>query len=417
MEQQAKEEVVLAGKQLLKAGLIARTWGNVSARISTDHFVITPSGRAYETLTPAEIVTVSAADGSYQGAIKPSSEKGIHAAVYRHRPEINFIIHTHQTDASVLSALHLDIEEIDPDAAATIGSSRIPCASYGLPGSKKLQRGVVAALSRSPGKAFLMAGHGALCFGENSAEAFAVAAELERISTALIMRRYLRLSGGEREDWDELRAYYLARLSPAASSSGLGEPAVRPLYSSEREGEQFKLYLNFKVTPGNSLSEEEQSWLRVGLESPPQDSPISSEAEIHRRIYRKFKEIGAIVHAVTPDIVALSQTGRAVYPLIDDFAQIIGAGARSAAGSPLSQAAGEVVQKLRGRSAVMIRGHGALCCGPSLSDAAAAAQVLDKGCRAVIGTAFFGGGRAISPLESRLMRFVYLTRYSRQAAT
>jgi len=50
--QQAREDVVQAGKQLVKAGLIARTWGNVSARISESQFVITPSGRAYETLTP-----------------------------------------------------------------------------------------------------------------------------------------------------------------------------------------------------------------------------------------------------------------------------------------------------------------------------------------------------------------------------
>lgn len=411
--QQVREDVVQAGKQLVRAGLIARTWGNVSARIGKDHFVITPSGRTYDTLTPAEIVTVSAADGSYDGGIKPSSEKGIHAAVYRHRPEIGFIIHTHQPYASVISALHRDMETDDPGAAAVTGSSLIPCASYGLPGSKKLQRGVVAALSRSEGKAFLMAGHGALCLGENRADAFKVAAELERLSAALIMRRYLRLSGREKADWDELRAYYLTELS-SAGPSVMSEPAVRTLYSSEREGAQFKLYLNYNATPENSLSEDEQSWLRISLD--PHHDPIRPEAAIHRRIYRKFKGIGAIVHAVTPDIVAVSQTGRTVYPLIDDFAQIIGASAGFVAGTPLPQAAGAVVRKLRGRYAVMIKGNGALCCGPSRSDAAAAAQILDKGCRAAIGTAFFGGGRTIHPLESRLMRFVYLTKYSRQAA-
>ena len=60
--QTAKELVVLAGKRLVETGLIARTWGNVSARISDTQFVITPSGRAYETLTPEEVVVVNIDD-------------------------------------------------------------------------------------------------------------------------------------------------------------------------------------------------------------------------------------------------------------------------------------------------------------------------------------------------------------------
>ena len=71
----AKEIVVMAGKKLVESGLIARTWGNVSCRVSDTQFVITPSGRAYETLTPEEIVLVNISDLSYEGDIKPSSEK------------------------------------------------------------------------------------------------------------------------------------------------------------------------------------------------------------------------------------------------------------------------------------------------------------------------------------------------------
>ena len=57
--EEAKKLVVAAGKKLVESGLIARTWGNVSARISDTQFVITPSGRAYETLTPEEVVVVN----------------------------------------------------------------------------------------------------------------------------------------------------------------------------------------------------------------------------------------------------------------------------------------------------------------------------------------------------------------------
>lgn len=410
--QQAREDVVQAGKQLVKAGLIARTWGNVSARISESQFVITPSGRAYETLTPAEIVTVNIADGSYQGEIKPSSEKGIHAVVYRQRPEINFIIHTHQVYASVVSTLHRDITGIEPATAAVIGS-KVPCASYGLPGSQKLRKGVAAALSRSDGKAFLMANHGALCLGQDRAEAFKVAAELEQLCAGFVMRRYLQLSGQKEEDWAQLRGYYLAELSPGSSPADL--PARRPLYNSTRSGDHFVLYLN--ATPGEPFPEGGAGQIKVGLDkSAGENGKIPPEAEIHRCIYRQFKGLRAIIHTTSPDILTVSQTGRAVYPLLDDFAQIVGVSARVAADSPLPAAARLIARKMKGRYAVMIKDNGALCCGPSKSDAAAAAQVLDKGCKAVIGAALFGGARPIHPIESLLMRFVYQTKYARKAA-
>ena len=56
---EAKELVIKAGLELMEKGLIARTWGNVSARISDTQFVITPSGIPYEDLTPEKIVVLT----------------------------------------------------------------------------------------------------------------------------------------------------------------------------------------------------------------------------------------------------------------------------------------------------------------------------------------------------------------------
>ena len=57
-EAEARQLVVEAGHRLLENGLIARTWGNISARISDTHFIITPSGLAYETMKPEQLVKV-----------------------------------------------------------------------------------------------------------------------------------------------------------------------------------------------------------------------------------------------------------------------------------------------------------------------------------------------------------------------
>ena len=105
----AKQEVIDAGKELVEKGLISRTWGNVSYRLDDKNFVITPSGKPYETLTPEQIVQVSIETLEHEGDVKPSSEKGVHAEVYKARPEINFVIHTHQTNASIMSSLGSDI--------------------------------------------------------------------------------------------------------------------------------------------------------------------------------------------------------------------------------------------------------------------------------------------------------------------
>ena len=55
-EEEARRLVVDAGIRLVKEGLTARTWGNISARISDSEFIITPSGMAYESLGPGDLV-------------------------------------------------------------------------------------------------------------------------------------------------------------------------------------------------------------------------------------------------------------------------------------------------------------------------------------------------------------------------
>ena len=167
-EAEARRLVIEAGKKLLEAKLVARTWGNVSARISDSEFIITPSGRAYETLKEEELVKVKIADLSYEGNIKPSSEKGIHAGAYAQRPDVNFVIHTHQLYASAVCAEGKD-------------TAIAPCAAYGLPGTKKLKQNVLSAISKNMDKnCFLMARHGALCLGSSMEDAFGEANLLEQ---------------------------------------------------------------------------------------------------------------------------------------------------------------------------------------------------------------------------------------------
>lgn len=174
---EAKKQVIKAGIELSQSGLIARTWGNVSCRTDENHFVITASGRNYLTLTEEEVIEVNMEDLEYEGDIKPSSEKKIHREVYRLKPDANFVIHTHQSNASAVAAMGLGEIQLDKDYPG-IGN-RVLIADYGLPGTKKLCRNTAEAIAAYKGQAVIMSSHGALCYGSSYEEAFAVARTLE----------------------------------------------------------------------------------------------------------------------------------------------------------------------------------------------------------------------------------------------
>ncbi|MCL2532120.1 MAG: class II aldolase/adducin family protein [Oscillospiraceae bacterium] len=183
--QQAKLAVIAAGKRLVDCGLIARTWGNVSARVSDTQFVITPSGKAYDGLTPDDIVLVNIADMTHEGDVKPSSEKAVHAKAYALRPEVGFVIHTHQYYASIVSVMGKTVA-VDEQWRDTLGDS-VPMAAYGLPGTGKLTNGVTNALAGSPkSKAVILAHHGTICVGTDEEDTFNVVDVLEQQCRAFL---------------------------------------------------------------------------------------------------------------------------------------------------------------------------------------------------------------------------------------
>lgn len=174
----AKKAVAEAGRELLREGLVARTWGNVSCRTGKDAFVITPSGLAYDDMSAEDIVSFSMLEGSWTGTRKPSSEKGIHAAAYTAFPEAGFVINTHQKYASALSLAGFEGSSLTDEERDKLGG--IALAAYGLPGTKKLCVAVEQSLC-SGAHTVLMAHHGCLLVGRDENEAFERARLLEEV--------------------------------------------------------------------------------------------------------------------------------------------------------------------------------------------------------------------------------------------
>ena len=183
-----KKEIIEGGQRLLREGLVARTWGNISIRVDGTHMLITPSGRPYETLTGKDIVLVNYHTSEYDGPVKPSSEKELHCEIYRTRPKVHAVIHTHQVNASTVAAAHREVPPILDDMTQIIGPT-VRVTKYALPSTKKITKKTVRALKGR--NAALMANHGAVCVGRDMDEAFVVCQVLEKACKAFIEAEFL----------------------------------------------------------------------------------------------------------------------------------------------------------------------------------------------------------------------------------
>lgn len=402
---EAKRIVVEAGKQLVSTGLIARTWGNVSCKVNDSQFVITPSGRAYESLTEEDIVLVNMGDLSYEGDIKPSSEKGIHAQCYLHRPEIGFVIHTHQANASVVSALGCDINNIEGYSKELVGDN-IPVSSYGLPGTGKLRKGVIKALERSDSKAIILKHHGAVCMGTDYDDAFKVAHEVEKICKDFVADKYSEFVGKKAETFSEIYDYIVSVKQRADA------PAAKlTAYDSVR----FDDVAIFTDKEGNEVA-------TIGLSGKDDElicgDKYFSEVDIHKAIYNSREDISSIVHSDKEAITAASKIGNTVKPLLDDFAQIVGVTVRCVEYNPNDtlKSSKKVAKKLGGKSrnAVMLKDNGAVCCGLNRDEALATEMVMEKNCKTLLAGGLFGDSKAIGKVDSVLMNLVYRMKYSKQ---
>jgi len=189
----AREAIVRHANRLQPLGLATGTSGNLSVRADLDGqpgMLITPSGIAYDTLQPEDIVPVrftgpgTAAWPTGPQALDPSSEWLMHQAVYQARPEAGAVVHGHPTYATVLAIQGLEIPALHYMIAAA-GGAPIRCAPYHTYGTPELSAAAVAALDGR--KACLLAHHGLLAFERNLDKAMWLAGEVETLAQQTVM--------------------------------------------------------------------------------------------------------------------------------------------------------------------------------------------------------------------------------------
>ncbi len=168
--------IVDAGRELERARLVEGTSGNLSARDPAGGTIaITPGSVEYRRIHPADVLLVDVDGNLEEGLHEPSSELSMHLAVYRRRPDVGAVVHTHSRWATTWAVLGREIPAVHY-VIASIGYS-VGVAPYATFGTEELARKVVSTLAAD--NAVLLASHGVLAVGADLRAAFENAVRVE----------------------------------------------------------------------------------------------------------------------------------------------------------------------------------------------------------------------------------------------
>lgn len=170
-------EVVSAGQQLIDAGLVRGTSGNVSIR-QGELVYASPTGVPYDQLEPTMISVVRLTDEQLAAGLRPTSELPLHLAIYRARPDVSAIVHTHSMFATVFASLNHTIPPVHYLLARAGGPP--PIAGYARYGSTELAENCVQAMGQGP--SVLLANHGVVSVGADLRQAMAAAEAIEFVA-------------------------------------------------------------------------------------------------------------------------------------------------------------------------------------------------------------------------------------------
>jgi L-fuculose-phosphate aldolase len=172
-----RREIIASCREMNRRGLNQGTSGNISVRVP-EGFLITPSGMAYDEMTPIDLVIMHL-DGSHEGDCRPSSEWRFHRDIMAKRPEVGAVMHMHSMFCTTLSILRKDIPPVHYMIVVAGGNS-IRCTPYRTYGTQELADAALDALEGR--SACLLANHGVIATGPTLKEAMWLVVEVETLA-------------------------------------------------------------------------------------------------------------------------------------------------------------------------------------------------------------------------------------------
>jgi L-ribulose-5-phosphate 4-epimerase len=185
MLEELRRRVCHLNQELPRQGLVTMTSGNVSGRdAATGLVAIKPSGVLFDQLTPDDIAVVDPDGVQVYGRCQPSIDTETHLYIYRSRPDVMGIVHTHSNYATSFAVLGEPIECCLTAMADEFGGP-IPCGPYAPIGSEAIGRAVVEHIGRSP--AILLQNHGVFALGASPEAALKAAVMTEDVARTMYL--------------------------------------------------------------------------------------------------------------------------------------------------------------------------------------------------------------------------------------
>jgi L-fuculose-phosphate aldolase len=163
-EQDLRESICGVGRRLHERGFVAAWDGNISARLADGSILCTPTMCSKGRLRPDELCAVDAAGTQLSGPRPRTSEVLLHLAIYRQRPDVNAVVHSHAPHATAFAVSGKPLPGgILAEAEYFLG--RVPTVPYTLPGTQQFADSVTPFLDGTC--ALILANHGAVTFGSS----------------------------------------------------------------------------------------------------------------------------------------------------------------------------------------------------------------------------------------------------------
>ncbi len=165
-----KQQLANITKELYLAGVITPTGGNISVRNADREKTawITPSQVFKRDLSPDQMVLIDMDGKRIEGDYEPSIESIYHTSIYKNRPDINSVVHSH-APLSIIFGLS-DLKWI-PITTEAIPLSNLPMIPWYFGGSEELAKAVEKHVSKTKAKGAFLRNHGLITIGENLREA------------------------------------------------------------------------------------------------------------------------------------------------------------------------------------------------------------------------------------------------------
>jgi L-fuculose-phosphate aldolase len=179
-------EIIAAGKRLAAQGLVCAHAGNISRRLNAETVLITAAGIFKGALEEQDVLYID-----YQGrlldtaaGLQPSTETGLHLALYRGYSRIAAIVHAHPPHATALATAGRapDWRMLEESGLFTGPAALLPRLSAG---SQELAQAAAAAARGA--NALLLAGHGAVSWGESVEQALCRMEILEHTAQTMLL--------------------------------------------------------------------------------------------------------------------------------------------------------------------------------------------------------------------------------------